>query len=63
MDRILRFPDVARLTGMSRDHLRRLGKTEAFPKPVKISVRAIGWRESEVRNWLESRKPASKVAS
>jgi prophage regulatory protein len=26
-----------------------------FPKPVKISVRAVGWIEHEIQEWLTKR--------
>lgn len=56
-DRILRFPEVQQIAGFNRDTIRRMGKEGRFPAAVKIGVRQIGWRESEVRAWLESRKP------
>ena len=33
-----------------------------FPKPVKLGARAVGWVESEVTTWLESRKALRAVA-
>ena len=27
-----------------------------FPKPIRLGKRAVGWRESEVIAWLESRE-------
>jgi prophage regulatory protein len=29
-----------------------------FPRPVRLGIRAVGWRESDVRDWLESREQA-----
>nr|ART37181.1 D478 [uncultured bacterium] len=34
-----------------------------FPRRVKIGVRAVGWLESEVTAWLESRVAASRTAA
>ncbi len=56
-DRILRFPEVQKIAGFTRDTIRRMGKAGTFPAAVKIGERQIGWRESDVREWLESRKP------
>ncbi|MBN2856013.1 MAG: AlpA family phage regulatory protein [Halothiobacillaceae bacterium] len=27
-----------------------------FPQPVKLGVRAVGWRRSEVERWLADRR-------
>jgi prophage regulatory protein len=28
----------------------------SFPKPIPLGVRAVGWAESDISAWLESRK-------
>jgi prophage regulatory protein len=59
--RILRRPSVEAVTGLSRSSIyERLNpKSEYFdpnfPKPIKLGKRAVGWRESDVAAWLESR--------
>ena len=30
-----------------------------FPKPVQLGERAVGWRLSEIDDWLDTRKRAS----
>ena len=59
MDRILRREEVQRVSGLSRSTLYEMVAAGAFPGPVKIGRRAVGWRESEVTRWLESRPRAS----
>jgi prophage regulatory protein len=54
--RILRLPDVIQMSGLSRATIRRLEKLGLFPKSVKIGLRAIGWIESEVENWIAERE-------
>ncbi|TOC20861.1 helix-turn-helix transcriptional regulator [Vibrio parahaemolyticus] len=29
-------------------------KEKTFPKPILINGRCLGWRESELDNWMES---------
>lgn len=53
--RILRRPDVERITGLSRSTLYAMMAEGAFPKPVKLGKRAVGWREADIAAWLESR--------
>jgi prophage regulatory protein len=31
-----------------------------FPKPIKLSERAVAWVDHEVQEWLESRISASR---
>lgn len=53
-DRILRLPSVIERTGLSRSTVYRKVQARTFPKPLKISERCIGWRESDVESWLRS---------
>ncbi len=52
---ILRTPDVIRATGLSRTTLWRLERLGDFPPRVRLGANSIGWVESEVRAWIETR--------
>jgi len=52
---ILRRLEVQRITGLSKATLWRLVKTGDFPRPIKLSERAVGWKASEIDAWIESR--------
>lgn len=52
---LLRLPDVQRLTGLSRSSIYRLEALGEFPKRVRLSERAVAWREEELVNWNEAR--------
>ena len=58
MDAILKLPEVTRITGIGRSNLYEMVKEGRFPKPVKLSVRSVGWRQSDVNAWLSSLKAA-----
>jgi prophage regulatory protein len=53
--RIIKRPDVEKLTGLSRSSIYRLAANGEFPHPVKIGLRAVGWLDSEIANWIEQR--------
>jgi len=53
--RLLRIRDVLAIIGVSRASLYRLLQSGQFPRPVKISERAIAWREQEIAEWVETR--------
>ena len=59
-DRILRVGEVKKITGLGRTTIWKLEGDGQFPKRVKLSPsgRAVGWRESEVRQWIAKRNAA-----
>jgi prophage regulatory protein len=60
-ERILRLKDVLERTGLSRSTLYRKLYERTFPSQVRIAVRCVGWRESEVSDW--TRNPEHFVAA
>ncbi|MBF9031702.1 AlpA family phage regulatory protein [Rhodobacterales bacterium HKCCE3408] len=54
--KLLRRPEVETRTGLSRSTLYEWMKRGEFPQPVKLGVRIVAWRESDVTDWLESRQ-------
>lgn len=51
-EEIWRLPRVLSTTGMGRTWLYEQIKIGRFPKPLKLGFRAVGWRRSEIENWL-----------
>ncbi|MBI1416846.1 MAG: AlpA family phage regulatory protein [Limimaricola sp.] len=56
---LIRRPEVERLTGLGRSQIYAMMSRGEFPRPVRISARSVGWRESDVAAWLESREVAA----
>lgn len=54
-DRILRRFEVQSRTGLARSTLYALVKANKFPAPVRLTDTAVGWRESDVAAWIDSR--------
>jgi prophage regulatory protein len=50
---ILRLPDVRARTGLSRSTIYLRISEGGFPRPVQLGVRAVGWVESEIDEWLD----------
>ena len=48
-------PEVERRTGLSRSTLYRKMRERTFPVPLKVSARAVRWRESDIRAYVDSR--------
>lgn len=59
--KLLRLPRVQDLTGFGKSSIYAGVKNCTFPAPVRLSARAVGWRESDIFQWIESRAPKSSV--
>ena len=55
-ERILRRGMVQERTGLSRSTIYAMMAAGSFPKPIPLGQRAVGWAETEIAAWLESRK-------
>ena len=49
---VLRLPEVVRRTGLSRSTLYNRIAAGAFPRPLRLGDRSVGWLESEVDDWI-----------
>lgn len=56
---LLRDKEVARMIGVSRGTLWRMVKAGLFPPPIRVGLRAVRWRLSEVLEWIASRPVAT----
>jgi prophage regulatory protein len=57
---ILRRPQVEQRTGLSRSTLYQYIKDGDFPKPVHLGLRAVGWIESDISDWIAARVKAAR---
>ncbi|NPT36309.1 helix-turn-helix transcriptional regulator [Paraburkholderia xenovorans] len=53
--RILRRPEVERVTGISRSLIYQLVKAGSFPKPVRLTANRVGWIAGEIEDWLQAK--------
>lgn len=54
-DKLLSFPQVIEMTGLSRSRLYDLQSRQLFPKSIKISRHRVAFLESEVRAFINGR--------
>lgn len=54
-DRIIRKKELALMLGISEATIYRWIKTEGLPKPIKLGANSVGWWQSEIDQWLNSR--------
>ncbi|MDD4357544.1 MAG: AlpA family phage regulatory protein [Smithellaceae bacterium] len=54
--RIIRKPELMSKIGLSDATIYRMEKAGRFPKRMQLGGNSVGWVESEVVEWVESRK-------
>jgi predicted DNA-binding transcriptional regulator AlpA len=57
-DRLMGWPELQRVVGLSRPQIWRLRQTGNFPSPLKLSQNRVAWKSSEVQSWIDSRERA-----
>ena len=62
-DAMLRYPAVVRRTGLSRVTIWRKVRAGTFPAPRELGPNSVGWLESEIEAWRESRPRRGPTAT
>lgn len=57
--RYIRRQEVESLTGLSRSTIYRMMDAGEFPRPIKLTRKAVAWPESAIAEWLASRPVAA----
>ena len=62
---ILRLRDVVEMTRISRSRIYVLMAREedAFPRPIQLGARSVGWWRAEVQEWLDARQRAGSAGA
>ena len=60
--KILRMRDVLEMVSVSRTTVWRQVKAGDSPAPIRLSPRSVGWRQSDIEEWIASRDDAVGVA-
>ena len=58
-DRLLRIGEVLEITGLSKSVLYEMVNRGDFPRPLRIGLRAVAWRQEDIQHWLDSLPPAT----
>ncbi len=58
--KILRLRQVMSKTGLARSTIYDLIKKEAFPKPIKLAAKIVGWLENEIEEWISAQIKKSR---
>lgn len=59
---ILRLPAVKARTGLSRSTIYSRVSDGAFPMPISLGGRAVGWVEAEIDDWVNQQIDTSRTS-
>ena len=65
ISRFIRMNEVVSITGFSKPHIYRMISESKFPRPYKIGIRSVGWKLSDIKDWVDTRvktQPLFKVS-
>lgn len=57
---IKRLNDVKSIVGLSRSSIYAMMATGNFPKSIPLGLRSVGWLESDIQDWIDSKVASSK---
>lgn len=60
-DRLLRLPEVQRLTGLGRSVIYQQMQDGFFPRSIKVGPRAASWSEAAIHAWIQQRLAAGSM--
>jgi prophage regulatory protein len=61
--RVLRRREVEHRTGLGRSAIYALIAKDKFPKPIRLTEKAVGWTEASVEAWIAERIAATDRAA
>lgn len=57
-EKLHRLPAVIDIVGLGRSSIYMAIKAGTFPAPVRIGAKAVAWKDSDIKKWIESRELA-----
>ncbi len=60
--KLLRLPAVEERTGLKKSTIYAGVKTKTFPAPVRLSARAVAFREEDIDRWISGRVNTANAA-
>lgn len=63
LHKLLKRPEVERLTGVSRASIYARIKLGDFPLPVRIGPNSVAWRADDIDRWIDELPVADELRS
>jgi len=59
-ERLLRLPEVKRLTGLSKSSIYARIAEDSFPRQIPLGSRTVVWLETDIQNWIAEKVSAAR---
>ena len=56
--KVLKLPAVIERTALSRSSIYAMMDRGEFPRPIRLTRKAVAWPEESIEDWLDSREVA-----
>lgn len=63
IDRMVMTKEMLVITGLPISTVYFLMKSDLFPRNLKVTRKRVAWRESDLRQWIDSRQAYSAKAA
>lgn len=60
-NRLIKLPEVKRLTSLSTSEIYRRLEAKAFPSQIKLGAKSVAWLEHEINDWIAEQIEQSRV--
>jgi prophage regulatory protein len=55
--RLIRLRELLGIVGLGKSRVYELVRSNEFPEPVRLTMKAVAWRSDEIQQWIDSRPP------
>jgi len=55
IERMIRLPEILRITGVGTSSIYRWMDKKIFPRPVHLTPGTVAWREGDIARWQQDR--------
>jgi prophage regulatory protein len=59
-ERLLRFPEMKHLTGLSKSSIYSRIAEGIFPRQIPLGSRTVVWVEADIQNWIAEQVSAER---
>ncbi|MGX5672453.1 helix-turn-helix transcriptional regulator [Thermomonas fusca] len=56
LETYLRMPELTRRLGIARSTIYKLMQQDDFPKPLKLTPRAVAWSRQDIEDYLRRKR-------
>ncbi|SMG28268.1 helix-turn-helix transcriptional regulator [Paraburkholderia susongensis] len=58
-NRVLRIDQVLAVVPLKKSTVYKAMKAGTFPRPIRLGLKAVGWLEADIQDWINGRIAAS----